>query len=280
MQISKVISRSPLSFLDAEVLLAHILQESKEWLFAHSDDEISQAGLTDFQKLVDKRQRGISVAALTHSKEFFGLEFYVNADVLVPRPETELLVEEVLALKPASLLDVGTGSGCVAVAIKKNLPGCEVSACDISREALEVARKNAQKHETDIDFLESDLLGGIPPRSPLYESGEEKGFDMIVANLPYLPENSKEVEAGVEKFEPSQALFAGADGLDLIKKLLIQISELTTKPKYVLLEFGGEDQVDALRKLVKKLLPGAWLEFRNDLAGFPRLAKISLKLKQ
>lgn len=285
MRISKAIACSTLSPLDAEVLLSYVLRKSREWLFAHSEEEISGKNIANFKELSDQRRSGISVAALTGKKEFFGLEFYVNADVLVPRPGTEILVEEVLDLKPLSLLDVGTGSGCIAIAVKKNLAGCEVSACDISERALGVARKNAKKHEVEVDFFESDLLEEIPPQSPLYERGEAKrnetgGFDVIVANLPYIPEASKEVEAGVEKFEPGQALFAGADGLDFIKRLLIQVSELITKPKYILLEFGGEGQVGKLKNLTKKLFPSAKVRFRRDLAGLPRVCKISLKLEQ
>ena len=191
--------------------------------------------------------------------------------MLVPRPETEILVEEILKISPKNLLDIGTGSGAIAIAVARNLPKCKITASDISKKALEVARKNAKNLVpakagigAKIEFVESDLLENI--------SGN---FEMIVANLPYIPENSAEVESGVREFEPAGALFSGADGLEAIRKLLRQISELVEKPQFILLEFGGAEQKIALEKIAREKLPEFEIEFLPDLAGIPRVLKLA-----
>lgn len=257
------ISKSPR--LDAEILLAHVLGKSREWLLAHSTDQISRTEITKFQRLVKARDTGKSVAALTHHKEFFRLDFYVNADVLIPRPETELLVETILKVKPTSLLEVGTGSGCIAIAVKKNLPSCRVFASDISAAALVVAKKNATQNRTTINFFKSDLLKNI-----------SKNFKMIAANLPYISTDSTTLEKSVQENEPVKALFGGADGLDLIRQLLTQIAARKSKPQNILLEIGV-GQSKPLAVAVKKLWPKAQLTFEKDLAEIARVAQIALK---
>jgi release factor glutamine methyltransferase len=264
MQISVALQSASESIprLDAEVLLAHVLNKSREWLITHSEVEFDAA---DFTELVAQRQQGKSVAALIGRKEFFGLEFSVDENVLIPRPETELLVEEILRLKPASLLDVGCGSGCIAIAVKKNLPACEVAACDISPAALEVARKNAQQNEVEINFALSDLLAEV--------SGD---FEIIAANLPYIPAADIEIESGVKAFEPHSALFGGETGLEIITRLLQQIAELSTPPHFVLLEIGVK-QAEELEKIIAKILPTAKVEFIKDFQGIQRVAKLGLR---
>jgi len=263
--ISEVLADSKLARLDAEIFLAAVLQKSKTELFANPDFEISEKDFMRFSDLKKIRLAGKSVAAILNQKDFFGLDFFVNENVLTPRPETEILVEEVLKIQPKSLLDVGTGSGCLAISVKKNLPNCEVWGCDISSSALEVAQRNAGQNEVEVNFMESDLLKNI-----------EKSFDVIVANLPYIPLSSTEVEIGVKKFEPNLALFGGADGLDLIRNLLTQISTLSQKPKLVLLEFGGGEQTEILEKFTKELFPNAVLELIKDLAGVDRVMSFRL----
>ncbi len=267
LRISEILDHSTIPRLDVEVFLSHILNKSQEWLFTHPNEMISEKELSEFRALEKKRATRISVAALVNLKEFFGLNFFVDSAVLIPRPETELLVEEILKLQPRSFLDVGCGSGAIAIAVKKNLPKCEVSASDISREALKVAQRNAKKLETGVEFFESNLLEKIPPRE----------FEIIAANLPYISENSKDIEAGVKKFEPYLALFGGKDGLDLIRKLLKQISNLPKKPNFALLEFGGGKQTEILEKFAGKLFPTVKIEFKKDLAGIQRVLKIRIK---
>ncbi len=265
LRLFEILDCSPLSRLDAEVLLLQVLGISREQLFAYSDEEVSGEKLSEFHTLEKKRLAGVSVAAIINSKEFFGLDFFVDENVLIPRPETEIIVEEILRLQPQNFLDVGCGSGAIAIAVKKNLPNCEIFASDISGEALEVARKNSKKNEARVQFFESNLLEKLPPRK----------FEIIAANLPYVPENSVEIEIGVEKFEPHLALFGGVDGLDLIRRLLVQISEFPQRPKFILLEFGGGEQTEILEKFVKKLFPSVKIEFKKDLAGVLRVLKLS-----
>ena len=265
LRIFEILDCSLLSRLDAEVLLLQVLGISREQLFAYSDEEVSGEKLSEFHTLEKKRLAGVSVAAIINSKEFFGLDFFVDENVLIPRPETEIIVEEILRLQPQNFLDVGCGSGAIAIAVKKNLPNCEIFASDISGEALEVARKNSKKNEARVQFFESNLLEKLPPRK----------FEIIAANLPYVPENSVEIEIGVEKFEPHLALFGGVDGLDLIRRLLVQISEFPQRPKFILLEFGGGEQTEILEKFVKKLFPSVKIEFKKDLAGVLRVLKLS-----
>jgi release factor glutamine methyltransferase len=264
-RISEIFKQSSLLVSDSELLLAHILQQSKEWIFTNPDFEVLEKDFTRFRNLEKMRLAGKSVAAILGQKEFFGLDFFVNKNVLIPRSETEILVEEVLKIQAKSLLDVGTGSGCVAISVKKNLPNCEVWASDISPAALKVAQKNSQNLGVKIEFIESDLLEKI--------SGE---FEIIVANLPYVSFDSEEVASGVREFEPNLALFSGEDGLELIRKLLIQISQLSQKPKFILLEFGGGDQTEILNDFTKELFPNSKIEILSDLAGIPRVLKIRI----
>jgi release factor glutamine methyltransferase len=251
--------------LDAEVLLAYVLGKSKEHLFIHSKDTLSPTQLENFNRLLAARIQGEPIAYLIGIREFFGLDFYVDENVLIPRPETELLVEEVLKLKPESILDVGTGSGCVAIAVKQNLLNCRVVACDNSPAALQTARRNAKHYQAEIEFLESDLLENI--------SGD---FEVIVANLPYIPVDSSEVQESVKKYEPHAALFAGEDGLDLIRKLLTQVAQLKQKPKFLLLEIGL-GQADLVEGQARKVLQGSQTKRIKDLAGIERIMKIQLK---
>ncbi|MCF7845734.1 MAG: peptide chain release factor N(5)-glutamine methyltransferase [Candidatus Peribacteraceae bacterium] len=263
MQVSNIISQTNLSRLDVELLLAYILGKSREWLFTNPDFAVSTSALKKFRELEKMRLLGKSVAAIIGRKEFFGMDFLVDQNVLIPRPETELLVEEISKIKPRSLLDVGTGSGCIAIAVAKNLPDCRVVGSDISNPALELARQNSERLGAKVAFTQSDLLENI-----------SEDFELIAANLPYVPEDSPEIQKSVADFEPHAALFSGADGLDLIRKLLGQIAGLQNKPKHVLLEFGGEQQRGLLREIVTKTFPNARIEFKTDLASHPRMLKI------
>lgn len=262
-KISEVIANSKINRLDAEIFLGEILNLSKTEIFVNCDFEITKSELVKFHEFEKIRLTGKSVASILGRKEFFGLEFLVDENVLIPRPETEILVEEILKITTKNLLEVGTGSGAIAISIKKNLPDCNVWASDISSKALRIAKKNAKKIGTNIKFVKSDLLEKI-----------SENFEIIVANLPYIPKNSTKIQKSVTEFEPQIALFGGNDGLDLIRKLLIQISKLSQKPKFVLLEFGGIGQKILLEKFVHEFFPNSKIEFRNDLAGISRVLKL------
>jgi len=208
---------------------------------------------------------------LTGHQEFYGLDFIVTPDVLIPRPETEFLIERVMKLVQESressplIVDVGTGSGCIAVTLAKQLPLARLIATDASRTALDVARTNAEQHGVldRIEFLEGDLL------KPLAERGLEGAVDVLASNPPYIDEESRQLlQREVRDWEPHDALFGGADGLDFYRRLIAE-SPLYLKPGgYVVLEIGFS-QVDSVSNMVK----GGALELVDitpDLQGIPR----------
>ena len=222
-----------------------------------------------------KRLRGWPIAYLTNQKEFYGLNFYVDQRVLIPRPETELLVEEVIKLLKATsyflkaaITDIGTGSGCIAVTLKKQLPKAKVLAIDVSKTALAVAKYNAKKHKTKIKFYQGSLLSPI----------KNKKIDVIVANLPYgWPEwkNNTSAETKGLKFEPAKSLFTKEKGLYLYRQLFSQTAKLKNKPKLIFVEFDPR-QKTALQNIIKKNLPEAKLEIKKDLAGLNRLLIVTI----
>lgn len=259
------------AILDSEVVLAHVLGVEKEYLFAHGDSEVEDALISLFYKYLDRVKNGEPVGYITNSKEFFGLDFFVDKRVLVPRPETEMLVEKVLQfLKSNSeegrnfrVLDVGTGSGNIAIALAKNFDNQEILAFDVSEDAVDVARINVGQHGLDgrVHVCQSDLLDAI-------DDGEN--FDVIVANLPYVGKvKNNEVDENVEKYEPCDALFAGSDGLELYKKLFQQIRDKNISFGLLLGEFGSMQRKD-LEILLNKYFERRWV-IERDLAGKDRM---------
>lgn len=258
--------------VDAELLLAHVLKKSTTFLFTHDRDSLdrfSRLSLNEwrYRRLIHKRKRGVPVAYLVGHKEFYALDFKVNASVLVPRPDTEILVECVIeyvqGLRTKDyglsmlLLDVGTGSGCIPISILKNISGLTAVATDISRAALAVAKENAKKHfvASRIRFFKSDLLGQVPVRLL------ENHTIVLTANLPYLPD---QMEAKPElSFEPSIALYAGSDGMDVYRRLMRQIE--TLRPRAVFLELY-EWQI----ALLQAQFPGYELKYAKTMSGDAR----------
>lgn len=216
--------------LDAELLLAEVLGTDLAYILAHNDERVSRYKERKYRKLVARRKEGIPLAYLQGYKEFYGLVFEVNKHVLVPRPDTEILVEAVIDyLKPGDiLLDVGTGSACIPVAVLKHVREVEAWATDISYAALKVAAKNVQLHglKDRIHLLHSDLLDSVDIM--LFEGDKL----VVTANLPYVP---KGYEVNIEtRFEPQIALYGGDDGLDIYKKLLEQLLEV--RPRAIFFE--------------------------------------------
>ncbi|MCK6459413.1 MAG: peptide chain release factor N(5)-glutamine methyltransferase [Planctomycetes bacterium] len=242
--------------LEAELLLAHVLHARRLDLHAAGARELAPQETAAFETLLGRRERGEPVAYLTGRKEFYSLELEVTRDVLVPRPETEMLVDRILALRPERLLDLGTGSGCVAVACAVQLPGCEVTATDVSGRALAVARRNAERHGARIRFLEGDLYEAVP---------EGERFDVIASNPPYV----RTAEAArVATHEPLLALDGGPSGLSLLKRVIEGAPGVLAPGGTLLCEIGEDQEADAL-----KLAGGRFSssEVARDLAGHPRL---------
>lgn len=228
---------------DARPLLAHALGKPGSWLFAHGDEPIEASALRRFQALLEAREAGQPVAYLTGRRGFWTLDLAVTADTLIPRPETELLVELALRRLPAALplrvADLGTGSGAIALAIAKERPQCSVVATDASAAALRVARGNARDHAiANVQFREGSWF------APLV--GER--FDLIVSNPPYIAEGDAHLAQGDLRFEPAEALSSGSDGLDDIREIVADASEFLRPDGWLLLEHGF-DQGAAIRQL-------------------------------
>jgi release factor glutamine methyltransferase len=267
--------------LEAEVLLAHVLGVRREDLVRDgtSLEEGVAPGDSDrdlFFKYCDEVSSGKPIAYITGSKEFYGMDFYVDERVLVPRPETEMIVDEVLdwlAARPQEeqdkevrMLDVGTGSLCITAALIRHYGYIFGHAVDISEDALEVARVNrdAQGLDTHVEIYWSDLLSEV----------DERDFDVIVANLPYIGEgDSKIVDSGVEKNEPSSALFGGETGLELYKKMIQQILDSGMNFNLMVCEFGDGQGAEVEKMLSNFFEQGSGYEWgvKSDLAGIPRI---------
>ena len=262
--------------LDASVLVAHILSKPRTWVMAHPELTLTFEQQTRLEDSLLQLERGESFPYVLGRWEFFGLEFDVTPNVLIPRPETELLVEKAIAWLQESkvrrtVADVGTGSGAIAISIAVNVPDAHVLATDISHSALEVARRNAQKLNVAnrIDFVQCDLLPPHP--DPL---STEQHFDLICANLPYIP---TETLHGLPIFgrEPTLALDGGADGLDLFRKLMRIAPEWLAPNGLILLEIEATRGIQAL-SLVCDMFSQAEIHLHQDLTGRDRLLEIKL----
>jgi release factor glutamine methyltransferase len=278
--------------LDAEVLLAHTLNKDRAWLYAHPLEALDKNHLDKFYHLLHRREQREPVAYLTGYKAFFALDFHINRHVLIPRPETELLVEtaiQIVSLRTGeaasgksshhtqyasrplrsnrntyhlSIADVGTGSGCIAIALAKNIAAASFFAIDVSPAALQVARQNAVRYGVAprIHFLGGDLL------QPLTRS-----FDLIVSNPPYVSHSELNATAPeVSRYEPQLALAGGQDGLEIIRQLLPQAKEKLKPGGSLLVEIGAA-QGPAVVHLAKKHFPKANVHIKKDLAGRDRL---------
>jgi release factor glutamine methyltransferase len=251
--------------LDAELLLGEAMGCERSALIADAGAEVPAAAGRKFGEMVRRRLRREPVAYILGRKGFRQLELAVDPRVLVPRPETELLVELALELRPERVLDVGTGSGAIALAVADELPGVEVTATDTSPAALEVARGNAERLGLSkrVRFLE----GTLPA---------DGAFDLVLANLPYVAERDwPSLQPEVTKYEPRQALLAGPDGLDAYRALIpecsLLLSRYATQRKGALAVEIGEGQAPAVAKLMREAGFGE-VETRRDLAGIERVA--------
>jgi release factor glutamine methyltransferase len=209
--------------LDVQVLLAAAIGESREFLYTHPERGLNGREHAVFEGFLARRRAGEPVAYITGKKEFYSLVFKVGRQVLIPRPETELLVDEVLARRPASLLDMGTGSGNIAVTVKHRLRSCFVLACDTSGEALDIAAENAREllGVNDIRFVRSRFFEGLGGLGVEFGNFEPRGFDIIVSNPPYLRRGEiTALQREVREYEPLLALDGGEDGLDAYRSIL------------------------------------------------------------
>jgi release factor glutamine methyltransferase len=251
---------------DAETLATHLIQRDRAFLIANPQAEFSAEGAVRYYALIDRRLAGEPIQYIAGETEFYGLPFHVNRDVLIPRPETEHLVEKIVELAPLfpkpRIVDVGTGSGAIAIALAHEWPSAVVTAIDISASALDVARRNAKRtgFADRIRFLEGDLLEPV--------AGER--FEFVVSNPPYVAESDRgSLAVEVREFEPALALFAG-DGIDIYRRLIPDARAVLVPGGFLALEIGyGQDAA------VAGLLAASCfeqIEFTADLQGIPRVA--------
>lgn len=257
--------------LDAEVLARHVLSWDRATLIARGREPAPSGFASVFDALIARRALREPVAQIVGQREFWGLDFEVTPDVLIPRPETEFIVEEAIAFarehRWRTAIDVGTGSGCIAVSIAQELPGVHLTATDCSDAALAVARRNAARHRVSdrISFISTDLLNGV-----------DGPVDLIVSNPPYVPEpHAPALQADVVRFEPPAALFGGADGLAVIRRLLHDARPRLAEHGRLIMEFGlGQD--DEVSRLAEET---GWtlVRMRKDLQEIPRTMVLSLR---
>ncbi|MFA7308649.1 MAG: peptide chain release factor N(5)-glutamine methyltransferase [Patescibacteria group bacterium] len=253
------------SRLDAHILLAFVLKKDRSYFITHGEEKISSTSYTSFQKLIQKRGTLYPVAYLTGHKEFYDLDFVVNESVLIPRPETELVIDLVLnrAKKPKTVLDIATGSGAIALTLAKHLPKSKVVGSDISDKALVVAKKNKRKlNIKNCSFVKSNLLLGIKEKP-----------DILTANLPYL--EGKDLKEKSIKYEPKLALFGGKDGTMLYEKLFKQIQKKKWNNFTLFLEIGTT-QAKQITKLAEDILRVTSIQTHKDLAKEDRVIEITL----
>ena len=250
--------------LDARVLAAHVLGVDAAWLVAHDTDPLTDTHVTAFESLLLRRLDGVPIAYLVGTREFYGRPFHVTPDVLIPRPDTELLVERALACIPSDqavdVLDLGTGSGCIAITLALERPLARVTAVYRSAAAQAIARRNADILNAHVEFLTSDWFAALAGRR----------FDLIAGNPPYIAAADPHLARGDVRFEPLTALAAGRDGLADLRQLTAAARN-HLRPGGVLLLEHGYDQADAVRALLRESgisRPQSW----PDLAGIPRVS--------
>ncbi len=261
----RVVSETP--ELDAELILSHVIQKPKAFLFSRPDFQLSLAQKKQGGVLLQRRLMGESIALLFEQKEFYGLDFFINSSVLVPRPETEHMVETLIPLFDGggTLLDVGTGSGCIAITVAKLSHVDTVIALDISEQALLVAQENAKRHSQHaITFLKSDLFGVF----------SESSFQnvahpfVVAANLPYVPEQERHPST---KCEPDIALYSGADGLCLYRKFFQELQKI---PFDICFFEFHPPQKNELEHIIQSHFPDVESEFFQDYSGVWRMGKL------
>ncbi len=244
----------------ASTLLAAVLQCDQSHLFAYPERELTEQESARFDTFIERRAAGEPTQYLTGVREFFGRNFEVDPTVLIPRPETEFLIEAVLgeALDDTRILDLCTGSGCIATTLACERPSNQVFATDISADALRIAQRNSDRHDASVSFLQGDLLDAI----------RDESFDIIVCNPPYVAERDRATLSREVRREPALALFAGTDGFTIYRRFIPAAARVLRPAGLLVLELGY-DSLPGVRELL-----GEWdrVEIRPDLAGIARVA--------
>ncbi len=275
----KLKAKSSSPILDVELLLTKTLNKPKEYLYKYPNKKLTANQLKKFKKLFNRRVKGEPIAYILGYQEFYKLNFMVNKNVLIPRPETELLVKQVIKYcksrisnlkSQISICDIGVGSGAIIIALAKNLKG-QFYGTEISDQALSLAKKNAKIHNVKIKFFKGNLL---EPLIKSQISDLRSQNSIITANIPYLDETEKNLLPSSDtiglKFEPKIAWYGGKDGLKYFNAFFEQIKKYNLKPKAIFLEIG-HNQTTQIKKLARKTLPAYKIKVKKDLCGFDRV---------
>jgi release factor glutamine methyltransferase len=259
----------PAARLTAEVLLAHGMHRDRAYLYAHGEEEMEVRAWIHYGRYLHERLSGKPTQYITHLQEFYGREYFVNEDVLIPRPETEHLVEAAIGwLSQHSfrdIVDVGTGSGAIAVTVALET-GQPMAASDISIRALRVAERNRAQHGANVRFFAADLLTAIRPRS----------IDLLLSNPPYVPgADAANMQQEVREWEPHLALFAGDSGLEIYQRLIVQAENALRPGGCMIVELGYQSLEG-----VSSMLESRWQDINvaSDLAGWPRVLQATLRM--
>jgi len=260
---------SPSAMLDAQVLLSFVLQCNTAHLAAWPEKELSKEQQSDYPQLIQQRQQGLPVAHLTGQREFWSLHFFVNNSTLIPRPETETLIEYMLTKfdhrKNLKLLDMGTGTGAIAIAIAKEKPDWQIVASDVSNEALKLASKNGEHHQaSNITFVQSDWFENITATD----------FDIIVSNPPYIASDDPHLQQGDVRFEPLSALTSGQEGLDDIKHVCAHTAEHLNNNAWLIVEHGYNQAQQVTDCFTENRFTE--IEQQQDLSGHTRMTAARL----
>jgi len=265
-KISKI---SDTADVEINAILCKVIKKNLAWCLAHSDYLLNLSEITHLNSYLDDLASGVPLAYILGEIEFFGRTFIIDENVLIPRPETELLVEAakewILNKKDSKkIIDVGCGSGIIIISLLRDFPSLKGVAVDISRGALTITNRNKMKHKIDnLDLIQSDTLSGIYSK-----------FDIILANLPYIPESSLE-KLAVSKYEPKLALNGGEDGLQIIKRLIDHIPTHLNTPGLVLLEIQNDQSVPVVNYFTK-ILPNGIITTIQDYSGLDRVIKVEV----
>ena len=250
--------------LKAWLLLQYILKKSRQYLIVYDNQEVDKKAQWEYFVNIEKLTKGMPLQHITHTQEFMKMDFYVDENVLIPRPDTEILVEETIkiaqTMERPKILDLCTGSGAIAISLKKYIPSAQVYAVDISKKALEIAKKNAHRLEAEVKFIESNL----------FEKIKNEKFDIIVSNPPYIKKSDINYLSQEVQKEPQIALDGGYDGLDFYRKISYQAIDYLKFGSYLCFEIGY-DQKEEVLEILKGIEHYTKTYCKKDLCGNDRV---------
>ena len=250
--------------LKARLLLQYILKKSRQYLIVYDNQEVDKKAQWEYFVNIEKLTKGMPLQHITHTQEFMKMDFYVDENVLIPRPDTEILVEETIkiaqTMERPKILDLCTGSGAIAISLKKYIPSAQVYAVDISKKALEIAKKNAHRLEAEVKFIESNL----------FEKIKNEKFDIIVSNPPYIKKSDINYLSQEVQKEPQIALDGGYDGLDFYRKIADSGSKYLNRQGYICLEIGYNQRI-AVRQILENKKRYVNINCIKDLCGNDRV---------